>query len=296
MPAFRLKRDFPLVRVGAFAAILVCACGCTRLGPGLDRSGFEGGATLLQDILDDLRGNDELLHSFQATGKSIVQSPDLESVQLLPNSTIYFQKPFGLYVVGRKFGGTVIARITSGKKDFLIEFPLKNEYYTWDGEAGSGSEGEFSPVEMVREAFLPMHWAEIPPKAIVLEGVTGEGAAREALLLVRLKARESRNQNRVAVGLVSGRWVVLRSEVVDANAVTVAITTFEAYHEQDGIVFPTRLKTTFPGKGAELSFDMKRFTLNEPMEEKEFDVHGKLEKLRREGYRSVDSPQKDPAL
>ena len=56
--------------------------------------------------------NEAAIRGFAATGKVVVQLPELEAGHVLGGSAITYRSPSDLHVVGRKYG-KVVARLTA---------------------------------------------------------------------------------------------------------------------------------------------------------------------------------------
>ena len=266
--------------------VIVCLSlgACTRLGGHMERRALPSGAPAVETILADLAANDKATRNFRATGTFVLKSPDLASTQLLRESSIQFRPPSSLYVVGRKYASTVFRLTTAGEK-FLIEMPTEKQYcYSSKGERIKGVSVDVSPSAIAKELFLPEEWTELSLKHV---SITDYDPARQtATLEIATTGIRKRPHRRV---MVEGTpWIVRRSELLDRDGSVLAVTTKDEYHEMDGIRFPTKVESTFPGQDALMRFEMRKVFLNTQLDEAAFDIDTHLRDVQDKGYERIE--------
>lgn len=259
--------------------------GCTHLGTRLERHSLPEGAPSIEAVLADLARNDAVIANFKARGKFTLKTPELETIYLLHQSDIVFQRPDYLSVIGRKYASTVL-RLTCAGPEFLLELPTERAFcYRAEGEAFSSVSFRVSPVDIFREAFLPEDWAKLNPAQVVMTSY--DAATQTAHLEVYAPARARRPHRRLEVQ--GAPWVVSRSELLDKTGAVVAETVKSDYQvTPEGVRFPVRVESTFPGEQAFMYFDMRKFSLNEPAEKPNRDIRGRADALHREGYEEIE--------
>ena len=275
------------------AVLCLCLAGCTHLGNRMERRVLPAGAPSVQTILKDLAANDAAIANFRATGTFVLKSPELTATQQLRESSIQFRRPSDLHVTGRKYAKTVFRLTCTGPK-FLVEFPTEKQYYySPKGERVKGIPASVSPADIAQEMFLPEVWSEISPKHVEITDYneTHQTATLE-ILSGGLRKRPHRRL------LVEGTpWVVRRSELLGRDGSVLAVTTKDDYHEQDGIRFPARVESTFPGQDALMRFEMRKVFLNTDLDMDGFDIERQHVEVREKGYEKVEpSPEKERGL
>lgn len=277
-----MLKQFPKV-----LAICMVVCGCVRLGEEYRPRDLPAGGPTPEMILQDLAANDAAIHTFRATGTFTLKSPELTATQLLRESAIYFRTPTDLLVIGRKYGKQVF-RLTCAGPQFIIEFPTEKEYYFRpQGERVEGVEGAVSPADIAREMFLPEVWSELDPRQARITAFDPEhGTAAMEILSGGLRRRPRRRL------LLEGvPWIVRRSELLDREGRIVAITSKDAYHEQDGVRFPTQVESVFFVQDAFMRFDMRELFLNTPIDDTQFDILSRLRFVAGRRYQPIGSPE-----
>jgi len=267
------------VLVLTIAACLPLA-GCVHLGRPFEPAVLPPGAPSVAEILSSLAANEAALRTFKATGKFILESPDLEATQYLPQSSIRYRSPADLFVVGRKHATNVV-ELTCVDDALLVVLPTEKQYlFRPQGERFEGG----SSADVVREMFRPEAWAELSPRQVRLAGF--DAAAQTARLEIFSKGLRPRLRRTVKAG--GGPWVLLESTLHDRDGQVLAVTTKAAYHEQDGIRFPKEIASAFPAAGAQMRFTMRRITLNDELEPADFAIEDKVTAVRRKGYDEID--------
>ncbi len=270
-------------RLFCVSAVACGLAGCAHLGEAMGERELPPGAPPVQDILDGLAANDAAIASFRATGKFTLKAAELDTIYLLPVSSIYFRRPADLYVVGRKHGVTAVRLLCVGEK-FLIEFPTEKEYYHREtGERFSSVAEAVSPIDIVEEMFLPESWAELRPECVAMTDF--DATAGEAVLEVYEKPGAPSPVRRLWVR--GSPWVVVRNERLGEDGLAVAVTEKLEYHVLEGLRFPTIVDSQFPGEAAWMRFEMRKITLNEEISDEQFDLAGRVAELRRRGHAAI---------
>ena len=259
----------------------MAVAGCASLGNRLEQQPLPAGAPAVAEILDSLAKNEDGLKGFRASGTVILQSPELESTQISRESTIVYRQPLDLLVIGRKYG-TRFVELTCTGPAFLIQFPTERQFYY--KPLGERFE-TVSSADMAREMFKPESWRDLSPKSVRM---LSYDAATSTASMVILDAHKGNRPRRHLV--VQGTpWVVLENRLLDASGREIAITTKSDYYERDGLRFPKKVESVFPGEEARMSFTMRKIDLNPETNAKLFDVEGTVRELRTRGFEQVET-------
>lgn len=254
---------------------------CTRLGDPLQHGLLPAGAPKVKDILKGLSENEARLAGFRATGTVILQSPELEATQISRESSITYRQPLDLHVVGRKYG-TRFVELTCSGKAFLLQFPTEKQYYF-------RPEGErlntVSSAEMAREMFQPESWRDLPPSQVRVLGY--DPATQTVDMEVLDRPGDGIARRRLKVQGVP--WVVLENRLLDPFGRELAVTVKGDYYERDGIRFPGKVASVFPGEQAQMSFNMRRIDINPVLDDEIFNLEAGVSALRRRGFRQVET-------
>ncbi len=263
------------------AAVSILAAGCVSLGDRLEQQPLPAGAPGPAEILDSLAQNEQGLKGFRASGTVVLQSPELESTQISRESTIIYRQPLDLHVIGRKYG-TRFVELTCTGPAFLIQFPTERQfYYRPQGERFE----TVSSADMAREMFQPESWRSLSPKNVRI--LSYDPATRTASMLILDSHKGNRPRRQL---LVQGTpWVVLENHLLDPSGREIAVTTKSDYYERDGVRFPKKVESVFPGEQAQMSFTMRKIDLNPEMDGKVFDVEGTVKDLRKRGFDQVET-------
>ncbi len=271
------------LRFAALVTVIIASLvtGCASLGDRLEQQPLPAGAPGAAEILESLSKNEQALKGFRATGTAILQSPELESTQISRESTFVYRQPLDLYVVGRKYG-TRFVELTCSGPAFLIQFPTERQFYY----RPSGERFEtVSSADMAREMFEPETWRALSPKQVRILSYDGSTRTASMLILETNKGNRPRRQL-----VVQGTpWVVLENRLLDHSGKEIAITTKSDYYERDGIRFPKKVESVFPGEQARMAFTMRKIELNPVTDPKLFDVEGIVRDLRKKGFERVDT-------
>ena len=254
----------------------------------------------LQEILHDLALNDSALRAFEGRGRAIVESPNLEAIQVLRQSDVYYHKPDALHVIGRRHGTTVF-RLTGNSHGFLIEFPTERKYVHEPADntvraeiTDSDQELYYSitPVDILHEMFHQEDWANLPMENLDLTAVAEVDGILTAYLDVYSQFGNY-PRRRLLLEATSG-WVVRHSTLMNPeNAAVIAETTLGNYRVIDGVRFPAEIDTVFPMHESRMQFSFTSINLNRTPDEQLFDLESQLAALQQRGFeRIVQEPLK----
>jgi len=251
----------------AFALCFFFAA-CARLGERLQPGAVPAGTPEVQTILADLASNDSAIKNFKATGAFTLSSPDLAAVKTFKDGLIAFRRPADLCVIGRKYLGAAVFRLTCVGSEFLIEFPASHEepYYRLEGERFQSVPFSVSPSDIAREMFLPESWSELKPREVTLTGY--DAAAQRATLVIGPR----RSPRRLIEVLRLSSWVVVRGERLDSDGKALAVTTKDDYHDVEGVHFPAYVDAQFPGEETRMTFEMRKVWPNTELDSSLFDI------------------------
>lgn len=261
-------------------AALMCCVGCVRLGDRLERQPLPPGAPQLQEVLAGLADSEAALHSFRATGTVMIQVPEVERTQVSRESVLHYQYPDRLYIIGRRYG-TRIIELVHADNAFLLEFPTRREYCYQPVEEAFDT---ISTADIVREMFTPEPWTSLSEHNARI--IAYDAAEQTATLEIWEMGRNPWLRRVVSVQGVP--WVIRESKLLDRRGDIIAYTVKEAYYEQDGVRYPTRVESAFPGESAWMRFVMRRVDVNIALERDIFDVAGRAADAARRGFRRVD--------
>jgi hypothetical protein len=261
------------------SSVTVFLAGCAGLGDRLEQQPLPAGAPGIPEILESLAQNEQGSKGFKATGTVILQSPELESTQISRESTIIYRQPLDLHVIGRKYG-TRFVELTCAGTAFLIQFPTERQYYF--RPLGERFE-TVSSADMAKEMFQPESWRDLSPKQIRM--LSYDASTRTASMLIL----DRRNGNRPRRQLVvqGTPWVVMENRLLDSSGREVAVTTKSDYYTRDGVRFPKKVESVFPGEAARMSFTMRKIELNPQLDPKVFDVEAAVRELHKRGFEQV---------
>ncbi len=275
---FFFRRALPALAV---LALFISFSGCARLGDPLQHGMLPAGAPKVKDILKSLSENEARLAGFRATGTVVLQSPELEATQISRESSIAYRQPLDLHVVGRKYG-TRFVELTCSGKAFLLQFPTEKQfYYRPEGERLN----TVSSAEMAREMFQPEPWRDLPPSQVRILGYDPESQTVEMEVLDRPGDGVARRRLKVQ----GTPWVVLENRLLDPFGRELAVTVKGDYYERDGIRFPGKVASVFPGEQAQMSFNMRRIDINPVLDGDIFNLEANVAALNRRGFRQVET-------
>ena len=241
-------------------------------------------AGLVEKILEDLAANDAAIHSFQASGKFMLKSPELQDVQVLRQSSIRFQRPADLHVVGRKYSKAVF-KLTCAGDGFLVVLPTERSYFASSGGARfQGVSREVSPRDIANEMFFPEDWAKLNPDTVALADLSADGA--QATLHVYTSRR--RAELRRTVKVQGPPWRVVETARFDGGKEPVAVTTLSNYQDAGGVGFATLIDSSFPSENAFMQFDASNYEINTELNPEDFDLDAQLDEVLADGYQEME--------
>jgi len=267
----------------ALLAFAGCAHRAPELGAPTQQIPLPEGAPSITEVLASLAATDAEMRNFRASGKFILKSPELEETFLVPQSTIHYQSPANLSVIGRKMGSPV-GRLTCTGDEFLLELPTKRQYlHALEGARFESLSENVSPIDIAREAFLPETWALISEDRVQLRGFD---ATDQRVFLDILDARRRHVHRRVEV--TGPPWVLRRSELLDERGDVVAITAKDDYRDFGGKSrFAAQIESTFPGESAFMSFSMRTFELNTEVAPELFAISERLREIKARDFTPI---------
>lgn len=253
--------------------ILGCVGGGVRFEPGGHDARPE-----IEEILTDLRSNDAVVQTLQASGTLALRAPEFNAAQRL-DGRLLFARPSAVYLEGRKVGALVIWMADSGT-DALLVLPRKKRYYLAEGGSLALQGGEaFAPAALLHELFFAEGWTDVDPARVRLAEY--DAHAGTAVLELPVDSPDA-VLRRV---ILRGRpWVVVESKALDAEGVIVAVSRREDYVVESGVRLPRRIETEFPTRDAFLNLTVRRYGINEAPDEDHFDIGAHVRALDYEGY------------
>lgn len=261
--------------------VLICfVSGCVSLGTPVATLPLPPGAPSVETILSSLAENEAALRSFRAAGTIMVQIPEVEATQISRESSLLYQAPNRLNIIGRRYGTRGI-ELTYVDDAFVLEFPTKREYCYREREESFET---LSSAEIVREMFQPERWAELSERVVRMTSF--DATAQTAALELWTGGRHPWRKRVIQVQ--GAPWVLLENTLFNQEGAVIAKTTKAAYHEQEGIRYPTEIESTFPGEGAWMRFLMRRVDINLEVEASVFDLQQRVKSLKRSDYAQVD--------
>ncbi|HRT19522.1 MAG TPA: hypothetical protein P5318_05285 [Candidatus Hydrogenedentes bacterium] len=251
-------------------ATVICllACACSRLGPHVEQGVLPPGAPPIAAILGDLAANDQAIRNFKAKGAFTLASPDLAAVKSFDDGFVAFRRPADLCVIGRKYLGAAVFRLTCVGSEFLIEFPAAPEeqpYYRLEGEQFDSVPFSVSPSDIAREMFLPEDWAELRENEVRMAAYD-ETKQQATIVIGRGKTP------RRIVSVIGPPWVVSHSERLDEDGRTLAVTLKNQYVDVEGIRFPSRMEVEFPLEQTRMTLDLRKVWPNTELGADWFDI------------------------
>ena len=272
--------------VGLLLGIVVglSACG-GGLGKELERSFVPPEDPTLQAILADLAENDAAWHSFEGRGRAIVETPNLEAIQVLRQSDVMYRKPDALHVIGRRHGTTAF-RLTGVNRAFLMEFPTERQYVLETETILSDDYQRISPVDLLHEIFQQEDWGALPRERVHLDTFHEEEDGLWALLdIYAPQGNYPRRRLRLEA---APAWVVRESKLLDPESGTlIAETRLNNYRLLEGVRFPADVATEFPLHESRMEFAFSNITLNRSLDAALFDLEAQHQALRQRGFERV---------
>lgn len=274
-----MKYYTPISRSIFFISLLALPS-CARLGTPFRITSLPEGAPQPLEIIANLADNEKRLTSFRASGSIYVQIPEIEAIQVSRESTLTYQAPRKLNVIGRRYGMRGL-ELTYVHDSFLIEFPLRREFYFRTGGAAFET---ISSADIVREMFSPEQWDTL--KGLEIRMISYEPDTQIAGLELWTMGQPPRLKRKMQVQGVP--WIILEHTLFARDGSVLAQTIKRNYHEQNGIFYPTEIECSFPGEGAWMRFIMRRVDINVAIDEAIFDLEKRAKWLADEGFTPVD--------
>jgi len=276
-------RDVPRSRL-SFSLIsmmfMVLLAGCVRLGSPFEPVPLPPGAPSVDTILSSLAANEAALRTFRAAGTIMVQIPEIEATQISRESSLFYEAPGRLNIIGRRYGTRGI-ELTYVDDAFLIEFPTRKEYCLQDQ---AKSFETLSSADIVREMFCPEIWESINQRDVRITAF--DEAEKTATVEFWITGRHPWCKRVIKVQ--GAPWVILENVLLNENKEVVARTFKKDYHEQEGIRYPTEIESTYPGEEAWMRFIMRRVDLNLPPDPLLFDLAEREKELKKSDFTRVD--------
>jgi len=276
-------KSLPVRRLMACLASLVfitICTGCVHLGAPLSTVPLPPGAPSVDTILSSLAANESALRTFRAAGTIMVQIPEIEATQISRESSLFYEAPGRLNIIGRRYGTRGI-ELTYVDDAFLIEFPTRKEY-CFQEQAKSFE--TLSSADIVREMFCPEMWENIEMRNARITSYDKD--KQTATLELWTTGRHSWCKRVIQVQ--GAPWVVLENVLLSKEGDVIARTLKKEYHEQGGVRYPTEIESNYPGEQAWMRFIMRRVDLNLQPDPQIFNLSEREKQLQRSDYTRVD--------
>ncbi len=257
----------------------ICA-GCISLGTPLKTVPLPPGAPAVESILSGLSQNEAAIRSFRAAGTIMVQIPEVEATQISRESSLIYEAPNRLNIIGRRYGTRGI-ELTYVDNAFLLEFPTKKEYCYQEHEESFAA---LSSADMVREMFCPEDWSKLNKRNVRMTSF--DEAGQTATLEIWMPGRPLWCKRVIKVH--GAPWVLLENVLLNAEGAIIARTTKKEYHEQEGIRYPTEIESTYPVEEAWMKFSMRRVDINPGSDPVLFNLPERVKQLQQADYTRVD--------
>lgn len=268
--------------------LLLIAAGCATVGTPVAQDPLPPGAPDVAEILAGLRANDAAVASLSATGKFILKTPELDTVYVLPQSSIHYARPDRIAIVGRKYLGYNVVNIIGQGNAFLLELPTENQY-AWrpEGERFQGVSFAISPADVAFEALLTGGWATQSDSSTRL--VAWDEATGSASLEIADPERPRRLIRTATAQAIGGIWTITQSNRYDDNGTLIATTQRSDFHALDGAVFPRQIVSAFPSASARMEFTLRKITINPELDSALFDVDANRQRMIGAGYTEIET-------
>lgn len=227
-----------------------------------------------------MASNQEAIRSVSAAASFTLESPELEAIQKFRRGSIRFRRPSDLFVIGRhRVTNQAVFKLWSVGDQFLLEVPLRKRqnYYKLEGEKFESVPFSVSPVDIVREMFLPEDWSALGRRDVRIVAHTGEGGSRR--IEIGPKPRPRRWVDVGRFGIENPAWVVVRNELLDDSGRTIAVTTMDEYILVDGVRFPARVEAVFPIEETRMLLNFRNVRINKDIPDDTFDIEKRAREL-----------------
>ena len=277
----------PHLWLGGVLILFLAVTGCqTPVGTPWQQETLPEGAPSPASILADLAHSEAALQCFRGTGSFVVETPELASAQALHQSSVYFRRPADLHVIGRKYSKTVV-RLTCVGDEFLFEFPTEKEYYyRLDGEFFASAEMLVSPIDIVREMFLPEAWSVMRPARLRVTAYQPDAQTAEVAVLGEDEKTILRR-----LSVAGPPWVIVKNERLGEQGATVAVTTSSEYREVGGLFLPMKIDAVFPSESTRMMLDFRKLVPNDPIDDALFDIDASAAEIGIDLDRASGQPQ-----
>ena len=273
----------PIFRSFSYAVsvlTLLLVSGCVSLGTPVDRIPLPDGAPPVDAVLTSLAENEAAMRSFRASGTIMVQIPEIEATQISRESSLLYEAPNRLNIVGRRYGTRGI-ELTYVDDAFILEFPTRKEYCYRKNEESFET---LTSADIVREMFRPENWTDLSSDAVRMTSFDQDSQTAE----LEIWTPGPRSWRKRVLTVQGAPWVLLENTLFTEDGAIIAHTTKAAYHEQDGIRYPTEIESTFPGEEAWMRFLMRRVDINLELDAAVFDLPKRVKNLKRSDFAQVD--------
>lgn len=266
--------------------LILPMAGCVHTRQNLPQPILPPGAPEVAPILASLNGPDRILNNLESNGTIRMQLPGEAGTQRFDTGRIQFQAPDRFLAQGRKLN--VVVRIYSTGEAFLLELPSDNTFY--DGREGDHFEDialDIAPSRIFRELFLIGLLDGVDPGRVAVTAYDEQ--EKRAVLEVRSEGRKRKLARRLVVENVPEGWVVVESQVFDADGDLIGKTECQDYVRLAGVLLPAKVTASFPKHEAEMSFFMRTNTakVNQEQPLAMDDIDAKRAELLEKGFREV---------
>ncbi|GEM_PF-502409 len=276
----RWKRACRFLTLTGSIFMFLLAAGCISLGTPVEQVPLPPGAPSIESVLTSLAENEAALRSFRASGTIMVQIPEIEATQISRESSLLYETPNHLNIIGRRYGTRGI-ELTYVDDAFILEFPTRKEYCYRKHEESFET---LSSADIVREMFRPEDWTGLSGDDVRMTSFDQESQTAE----LEIWTPGRRSWRKRVLTVQGAPWVLLENTLFNEEGTIIANTTKKSYHEQDGIRYPTEIESTFPGEESWMRFLMRRVDINLEIDADVFDLPQRVKNLKRSDFTQVD--------
>lgn len=250
----------PIARsCGLFLAgvLTVLACGCATFSRPRripEVTPPDADDALIEEILRTFAERDAALHNFKTKVRFKLESPDLEKAESLPGS-MAFERPDKLRLQAHRtiLGIDAFDLISRGKEFYLSVPREKKVFYEKEGVAVEGMPFSVSPVDIVRELFVPEEWASVPAARVRILSRSADETTMGVYYNFRLKRK---------MVVTLDRYSIVRSERYGDDGSLLAVSELDRYEERDGQWLPMRLSISYPRDATSLTLTLDNLAAN----------------------------------
>jgi hypothetical protein len=270
--------------------LILPLAGCVHTRQTAPEATLLPGAPDVGEVLSALQASDRHIENLASNGEIRMRLPGEAGIQRFPQGRVHFRQPAQFFAQGRKGG---VVRIYCEGARFLLELPSEKTFY--HGAEGDHFEDialDIAPSQIFRELFLIDLLDGIAPERIHIE--SHDEAACQTVLAVFGEGRRRKVERRVVVAGSPEGWIILESQLFNAEEQLIGRTVCENYLRLGGILLPTRATVTFPEHEAEMSFAMSppSVKINQAVPPAMDDIDAKRAELLAAGFHEVDSTKK----